>query len=1696
TVNFIGTPTCELTFNFNSNVSIATGQRLVIHYQARLEPGASVNGELLTNVASATQWFSGDGSNPRTTFTGLLTDGTPANNADNQDNFAVTVGLAPYYFQKTVTNLTTGATPAVTAVAGETLRYTLRVFNVSTTVTGVNISDNLDASGFDLNSYALVSSTAGAAVNFNAGSGLLTINGGDVAQGSELLVVFDIDTLPTLIDGATVSNQALLNTTSGYSNVVSDDPYVNGADDPTITPPAGDPTVVTIYRPGPLSKTNGPARAVIGETFTYTITVPATPVATPLYDVRILDTLGVDAAGNPTALDVSFVSATGTNVNGGSINWILSNTGTASLPVIEDLVSGIDIPANDQAIITITVRLNNSVDNQAGAQFYNAASYTYNRRNSDAATRTIGSGVTTTSATTIYEPAITSFTKTVDNPSPVAGQTVHYTVTMTAQSGANVSDVFDVTLIDQLPLGLQYVANSATVSTGLGVGAGNTITSTDVIGDGINTAQTLTWGVANADIDIQAGDTITFEYDVRVVLLTNLNLVNSISAQWTSVDGSNGFERNGTDGAGGVLNDYATAPAAATVQVQIPALVFEKSVINLTSGQNPGVNAQPGDTLQYTLYIQNTSLAALLNFSLQDELDALNVSPVFVPGSMAITSALPLGAVDNSNAMGGTNGTGVIDISNLDLTADDSAPGGTDEMTITFTAQLVSVIANSSQVLNQAGIISQATLLQSSDDPNIGGVADPTLTTITSAPNLEVFKISQDMTGDPNVLFSGDTLRYTITVKNIGNDNAVNAMLRDLIPANTTYVASSTYLNGVVVADVSGASALQAGMLINSPDTTTPGYLTADASVTSTNVATIIFDVTINAGVSDGVIISNQGFVSADDGGGNAIMLTPSDDPDTAILDDPTQDVVGSVPWLDAQKTVQIILDGTTPGIVDPGDTLRYTITITNAGGVAATNVMFTDAVPVNSTYVANSVYLNGLAAGQPDAGISPLVAGIAVSSTDLTTTSLPTAGNGVITAGGSATIIFDVMVDAVAPGTLISNQGIVSSNEQLDEPTDADGNDANGDQPTVVVVGNTQQLSITKQVFVVNGGVATAGGELEYVIRATNISSVPATNVFITDNLDLPVAGQKTYVPGSGLLNGLSTGVSYVAPIITADYGTSYGLLAPGAVVEFRFRVLLDAALPLGTTVINTATAYWNAANQNASASVSIDVGGTPGTINLNGAVWHDADFDEIQGGSETPLANWRIDLYQNSVMLRTTNSDVNGVYQFSGLLENYLVTDPVYELRFYAPGAISASASMGMAYSAFTNGQQRITDIRGTSGASLQNLDLPIQPDGMVYDSILRTPVANAVVQMVNALGTALPGSCFNDPNQQNQATLGNGYYKFELNFSQIECPANSDYTLNVYPPAGYIDSDNNPATPQSSAIIPASPGVYDAVSCPADAVITTTECEIQVSPLLPPTSVAPRTTLTDYYRAFTFGNVPREQIYNNHIPVDSETVEALGITKTSALVNVMRGQLVPYTITLNNILGVPLYDIDIVDRYPAGFKYVRNSARVYVNNVRASNDEEPQVNGLQMVWPNRLINNDDITVIKMLLVAGAGVGEGEYVNRVQAVNNMSNGNTSAEASATVRVVPDPTFDCSDIIGKVFNDKNLNGYADDGEEGIAGARVNTAQGLQATTDEYGRYHFTCAVIPNQDRGSNFIVKLDERSLPTGYRITSENPR
>jgi len=148
---------------------------------------------------------------------------------------------------------------------------------------------------------------------------------------------------------------------------------------------------------------------------------------------------------------------------------------------------------------------------------------------------------------------------------------------------------------------------------------------------------------------------------------------------------------------------------------------------------------------------------------------------------------------------------------------------------------------------------------------------------------------------------------------------------------------------------------------------------------------------------------------------------------------------------------------------------------------------------------------------------------------------------------------------------------------------------------------------------------------------------------------------------------------------------------------------------------------------------------------------------------------------------------------------------------------------------------------------------------------------------------------------------------------------------------------------------------------------------------------------------------------------------------------------------------------------------------------------------VTGRTLNWNGLVFSGTQVRTVKLLLTVGAGVTEGEYINRAQAVNVLTSNAMSGEATATVRVVPDPTFDCTDVIGRVFNDINRNGVQDAGEEGLPGVRVVTARGLQATTDRYGRFHITCAITPDEDRGSNFVLKLDDRTLPSGFRMSTD---
>jgi uncharacterized repeat protein (TIGR01451 family)/fimbrial isopeptide formation D2 family protein len=1392
---------------------------------------------------------------------------------------------------------------------------------------------------------------------------------------------------------------------------------------------------------------------------------------------------GIASINGQAPGEAAFTSFPADNTSG-TATW---NIGTVVTATEDDSTTTAITPT---IRIDYFARVNNDLVTDDGDTLQNGATLSYTHGETGAPV-TAGAS---TPAVTVVEPRIT-LSKTVANVTPgklptdqpVAGDTLEYQI-IAANTGT--ATAFDLNLVDTLPPGLVLDGSfTPTAVINLNPVAGFVPTPAGA------PAGPLNWGRGNGDgsLDVPTGQTLTLTYHAQVQVVADPNglIENGVLADWTSLDDANPFERTGA-GCPTITppNDYCTGPAHATVTGGRPILLFQKTVVNVTTGQDPGANATPGDTLRYRLLVRNVSGFPLSDFSLVDELDALNASAAFAAGSLQLV-AVPAGAdTTNTNPNGGSKGSGLVDIRNLSLGVAGSA---TDTLTVEFQARLVPVITNGTVVLNQAQTIAAGIDVGHSDDPNVNGVddpmvpgdEDPTQTLISSAPQFRVLKTSTDLTGDPDVLQAGETLRYTITVQNIGTENAVNVTLRDQIPANTTYVADSTTLNGTALADPSaGVTPLQDGLLINAPapEDTTPGAMRADASGTTANIATITFDVVVSPDVADGTIISNQGFVTGQGAGSGAFPEKPSDDPATPIADDPTRDIVGNFPLIYGLKTVAIQVDNGSAGIVDPGDVLRYTITITNSTATPATNVVLTDAIPANTTYVAGSATLNGTAVS----GAAPPVLTIPITG----------AGAGVpagtLPAGGSAVVTFDVQVNAGTPtGTLISNQGSIATNELPTLLTDADGNPGNGFQPTVVVVGVAQQLRITKQVFVVGGGLAEPGGQLEYVVSVTNIGSVPATGVVITDDFN-PLTGLLTYTTGSATLDGTTAGVSFAGNVLTANYSAVNGDLASNATTVLRFRADIANGLADGTRITNTGRVTWNTPTQTATDSVSIDVGGAANVAILNGRVWHDANFNNTFDAGELPLAGWTVELRRNAQPVVTLFTRADGTYRIAGLVPNDITGDQ-YELRFRAPGAGTTTASLGLADSLFTNGLQRITDIIAPGGSNLQNLNLPIDPDGVVYDAVVRTPVAGATLTMLRAATqTPLASGCFDDPVQQGQVTLASGYYKFDLNFSDPSCPAGADYVIQVAPPAaGYFAGPSRIIPPTSSAStpsfsVPACPGSVD------DAIPTTNYCEAQPSALAPATSVAAGSSGTRYYLHVTLNNtqVPQEsQLFNNHIPMDPRLDAAVAITKTTSLVNVTRGGFVPYTITIKNTLSALLPDLTLIDTLPPGFKYVKGSARF------DGQPREPVSQGRDIRWENLNLLSDEQHTVRLLLVVGAGVSDGEYVNSAHVVQSNTGGNASGVATATVRVVPDPTFDCSDIIGKVYDDVNMNGYPDENEKGLASVRIASARGLLVTTDRYGRFHITCAAVPNESRGSNFILKLDDRTLPSGYRLTTENP-
>lgn len=234
-------------------------------------------------------------------------------------------------------------------------------------------------------------------------------------------------------------------------------------------------------------------------------------------------------------------------------------------------------------------------------------------------------------------------------------------------------------------------------------------------------------------------------------------------------------------------------------------------------------------------------------------------------------------------------------------------------------------------------------------------------------------------------------------------------------------------------------------------------------------------------------------------------------------------------------------------GAVSPGDTVRYTLTVRNTGGLPLTGVAGTLPVPANSTAVAGSV-------ATPDGG----EASISGSEVSFTLSDIP--GN------GSRRVVVDVVVDMpFADGisrleaqASVSASGVpVGLSDDPALPGAADPTRTTVTRPTpALVAGLTGRLAVDAD----GSGGVSPGDTLAYSLSVSSVGTQQVTGVMI----DVPTPSGTTLVDGS-----VSARQGDV--IEGSDVRVEVGTLAPFQEDTVDFRLRVQNPLPVGVSSITT---------------------------------------------------------------------------------------------------------------------------------------------------------------------------------------------------------------------------------------------------------------------------------------------------------------------------------------------------------------------------------------------------------------------------------------------------------------------------------------------------------------------------------------------
>ena len=248
----------------------------------------------------------------------------------------------------------------------------------------------------------------------------------------------------------------------------------------------------------------------------------------------------------------------------------------------------------------------------------------------------------------------------------------------------------------------------------------------------------------------------------------------------------------------------------------------------------------------------------------------------------------------------------------------------------------------------------------------------------------------------------------------------------------------------------------------------------------------------------------------------------------------------------------------------------------------------------------------------------------------------------------------------------------------------------------------------------------------------------------------------------------------------------------------------------------------------------------------------------------------------------------------------------------------------------------------------------------------------------------------------------------------------------------------------------------------------------------------------TKSDYINTLDYGNNLVVMKGSVSLPVALNVSGDIKIDKKANRKDVSVGNKVLYTIDIENVSNVTQSHVGIIDKLPPGFRYVEGTA---LYNGAAITPHKIGGTGLHFVLGSVPTGTTTHT-LKYQLVVGTGVNFGKYDNTATAVDTKGTNDThddmslSAQAKASVNVVPDALFDLSTIIGKVYRDINGDGMQNEGEQPIAHAELLTSAGQLIRTDSNGQYHLA-NVAPGR-----MVVRLDQRSLPAGTIIVGHKSK